>query len=105
MTVPTPSQFDQVGFGVSAFVDVLKNFFETVAIIIGGIWTYLNYFRGRTYRSRLECGIEPSIVTHAPQSLLKIVVKVKNVGLAKVSIEQKGTALQLHRAVTPKISP
>jgi hypothetical protein len=105
MTMPPPSQFDQVGFGVSAFVEVLKDFVETLAIIVGGFWTYLNYFKGRTYRSRLECNVEPSIVTHPPRSMLKVVVKVKNVGLSKVSIQQEGTALQLHRALTPKASP
>ena len=47
MTAPSPSQFDQVGFGVSAFVEVLKNACEIAAIAAGGIWTYFNFFKGR----------------------------------------------------------
>lgn len=104
MTPPSPSQFDQVAFGISAFVEVLKNAVETLAILVGGFWTYLNYFKGRTYRPRLECNVDGSIIG-SPRSLLKVVVKVKNVGLSKVAIKQEGTILQLHRAVTPRKGP
>jgi len=82
------------------FVEILKNIFEIAAIIAGGVWTYFNYFKGRTYRSRLECNVEGSIITHSSRSLLRALVKVKNVGLSKVSIDQRGTILQLQRAVT-----
>jgi hypothetical protein len=105
MTTPSPSQFDQVAFGVSAFVELLKNICEIAAIVIGGIWTYLNYFRGRTYRSRLECEVDGSIEIHSRRSLLKVVVKAKNVGGSKVRIDQEGTALQLYPAVAVKASP
>jgi hypothetical protein len=99
------SQFDQIGFGISAFVEVLKNVFEIVAIATGAIWTYFNFFKGRTYRPRLECRVDGSIETHSGRSLLKVVVKAKNVGLSKVSIEQRGTILQLYPAVTESSAP
>jgi hypothetical protein len=105
MTAPPPSQFDQVAFGVGACVEVLKNIFEIAAIIMGGIWTYFNFFKGRTYRSRLECEVEGSIETHSSRSLLKVDVRIKNVGLSKVPIGHEGTILQLHSAVAMTTSP
>ena len=105
LTAPSPSQFDQVGFGVSAFVEVLKNVCEIAAIAAGGIWTYFNFFKGRTYKSTLECEVDGLIETHSGRSLLKVVVKAKNVGLSKVLIEKKGMVLQPHPAVAPKSSP
>jgi hypothetical protein len=60
--------------------------------------------RGRTYRARLECSVEGAIIG-SPRPLLRIVVKLKNVGLSKVAIKQEGTILQLHRAVTPEKGP
>ncbi len=64
MTAPLPSQFDQIGFGVGAFIEVLKNVCEIAAITIGGIWTYFNFFKGRTYKPRLECEVDGSVETH-----------------------------------------
>ncbi|MGB9237044.1 MAG: hypothetical protein WCC04_21760 [Terriglobales bacterium] len=105
MTAPPASQFDQAAFGVAAFVELLKNGFEIAAIIVGGIWTYFNYFKGRTYRLRLECEVEGSIETQSGRSLLKVVVRTKNVGLSKVPIGHEGTILQLHSAVATTTSP
>jgi hypothetical protein len=103
--VPQPSQFDQIGFGVSAFVELLKNVFEIAAIGAGGIWTYFNFFKGRTYKPRLECEVDGSVETHSGRPLMKVVVRAKNVGLSRVSIEQKGTILQIYPAVTQSSSP
>lgn len=105
MTAPAPSQFDQIGFGVSAFVEVLKNVCEIAAIAAGGFWTYFNFFKGRTYESRLECEVDGSIDARSGRSLLKVVVKARNVGLSKVVIEHEATVLQLHSAVAMHASP
>jgi len=105
VAVTPPSQFDQVGFGVAAFVELLKNVVEIAAIGTGGFWTYFNFFKGRTYKPRLECRVDGSVETHSGRSLMKVVVRVKNVGLSKVSIEQKGTILQLYPAVSQSSSP
>ncbi len=100
-----PSQFDQIGFGVSAFVETLKNAFEIAAIVVGALWTYFNFFKGRTYRSRLECEVDGTVETRAGRLLLKVVVRAKNVGLSRVLVGQEGTILQLHSAVMYYTSP
>ena len=100
-----PSQSDQVGFGIAAFIEVLKDVFEIAAIAMGGVWTYFNFFKGRTYKSRLECEVHGSVETHSGQPWLKVVMKTKNVGLSKVPIERSGTFLQLHSAIAPRTCP
>jgi hypothetical protein len=102
---PQPSQFDQVGFGISAFIEVLKNAFEIAAISAGGIWTYFNFFKGRTYKPRLECEVGGSVEIHSGRPLMKVIVRAKNVGLSRVSIEQSGTILQVYPAVTQSSIP
>jgi hypothetical protein len=102
---PQPSNFDQVAFGTSAFVELLKNSFEIAAIILGAIWTYFNFFKGRTYRPRLECNVDGSVHTDSGRPLLKALTKVKNVGLSKVRIDQEGTILQLFSSVRQNSIP
>ena len=77
MSVTPPSQFDQIGFGVSAFVEMLKNVCEIAAIGVGAIWTYFNFFKGRTYKSRLECEVDGSLEASSGRLLLKVVVTAK----------------------------
>jgi len=83
---------------VSHWVDTAKNICEILAIFGGAAWTYLNYFRGRIYKPRLECSVEASIEKHSGHSFLKAVVTIKNIGLSKVPIQQRGTGLLIYSA-------
>jgi hypothetical protein len=76
-------------------VDILQKLFTIAAIIVGGIWTYFNFFQGRTYKMRLEPNVSGKVVTINELSHLVATISVKNVGLSKVEIEQKGSALKV----------
>src|SRR5438105_3831944 len=41
---------------ISTWVETAKNVCEIFAILVGAAWTYLNYFRGRTYKPRRVLG-------------------------------------------------
>jgi hypothetical protein len=77
-------------------VETAKNLCEILAILGGAAWTYLNYFRGRIYKLKLECSVETSIEKYAGHSFLKAAARIRNIGLSKVPIQQKGTALLVY---------
>jgi hypothetical protein len=81
---------------INSWVETAKNVCETLAILVGAAWTYLHYFRGRTYKPRLECSVEASVEKNSALSLLYIAVRIKNIGSSRVAIEPKGTALLLY---------
>ena len=81
--------------GVQTSVDILQKLFTIAAIVVGAIWTYFNFFRGRTYRKRLEPEVSGKVVTLNGLSHLMTTMSLKNVGLSRVDIEQKGSALQV----------
>jgi hypothetical protein len=76
-------------------LDAIDKVVKIVAVILGGIWTYLNYVRGRTFKRRLEpkiCGtISPGVGVDT--WMVFGTVQAKNVGLSKVDIEASGTAI------------
>jgi hypothetical protein len=80
---------------VQAVADILQKLFTIAAIIVGAIWTYFNFFRGRTYKIRLEPEVSGKAVTINGLNHLVAAIRLKNVGLSRVEIEQKGTALEL----------
>jgi len=85
---------------------------QITAIIVGAIAAYIKWFRGRLYHERLELSIAGSLVgpptlhvqegpiVEASSSHLLAIVRVKNVGLSKVSIKQKGSGLRIFSAIT-----
>jgi hypothetical protein len=87
------------------WVEIAKNVCEILAILGGATWTYLNYFRGRVYKPRLECSIEASVEKHSGHSFLHVLVKIRNIGLSKVPIEQKGTGLLIFSVSVQGPSP
>ena len=68
---------------------------KIIAVILGGIWTYLNYVRGRTFKRRLEPKILGKISrgVRVDTWMVSGIAQAKNVGLSKVDIEASGTAI------------
>jgi hypothetical protein len=79
----------------SSILDTIEKLFRIAAYIIGALWVYFNFWKGRTYRPRIETMITGKILNHQESKLVKILINLKNVGLSKVDVEQKGTALRL----------
>ncbi|HEX4955138.1 MAG TPA: hypothetical protein VF017_17240 [Thermoanaerobaculia bacterium] len=76
-------------------LELVKLVCEILALILGGLWVWFNYFRGRTHRPRLEPKILARLVPANGKTFVKWTVQVKNVGLSKVEIQQKGTGLRV----------
>lgn len=76
-------------------VDVLKNIATLIAVAAGGIWAYFNFFKGRTYRPRLELKVSGKLLSQNGANYLVVTAQLKNVGLSDVKIDQQGSALRL----------
>lgn len=80
--------------------DILAKAFTILAIIIGGIWSYLKFIRGQLLAIRLEPKVEGKIISHKERKHILATIRLKNaaaspVNLSKVNIQQEGTALQI----------
>jgi hypothetical protein len=82
-------------------LDAIDKMVKIVAVILGGIWTYLNYVRGRTFERRLEPKISGKISPGVGVGTWMVsgMVQAKNVGLSKVDIEASGTAIVIEDMV------
>jgi hypothetical protein len=79
------------------WLDASEKVFRILAYVVGGIWAYFKFFRGRTFRPRLEPSVAAHLQRRAPQRLLTVAVKVKNVGLSRVGLLQEGTGVRVYR--------
>jgi hypothetical protein len=60
------------------------------------VWAAYHYFYGRTYKPRIELHIDGDLSSQEGCNLLKARVLLRNLGLAKVPLRQKGTALRAY---------
>jgi hypothetical protein len=80
---------------VKDVLEIAKLVAEILALGVGGLWVWFNYFRGRVHRPRLEPRVVGSLVRAGGNAFIKLTVTVKNVGLSKVELRQEGTGLRV----------
>ena len=77
-------------------LDILVKLLTALAIIVGGIWTYFHYFRGRLYYARLELGVDLRLLRKGTSYSVLVISKVKNVGLSRVDLDLEASGLTLY---------
>jgi hypothetical protein len=76
-------------------LDIIDKATKILALFVGAGWVYLNYLRGRTFKGRLEPTISGKTIRSKGILLLSGAAQVKNVGLSKVVIQQRGTGIEV----------
>ena len=82
---------------VKTVVDILQALITSAAVVIGGIWAYFKFAQGRTFRPRIEVNMSGQWRNVDESKLLHARIRVKNIGLSKVTLIQKGTGLRVCR--------
>jgi hypothetical protein len=80
---------------VKTVVDVIGTAVTALAVIIGGIWAYFKFVKGRTYRPRLESDLSGEWRLVEGKQLLQARITAKNLGASKFTLLQTGTGLRI----------
>ena len=59
---------------------------QTCAIVVGGIWAYFKFFRGRTFAKRLELSVAGTRLKQNEHEAILIKATMRNAGLAVVRL-------------------
>src|SRR5262249_49411574 len=76
------------------FFSILQSGFTILGIVVGGVWAYFKFIKGRLFKPRLALEIEAKFIcdqfltTRYSERIkyLLITIQFKNVGLSKVEI-------------------
>lgn len=79
---------------IKTVVDILGTIATAIALVVGGLWGYFRFVKGRTYRPRLEVNMSGQWRTIDSKPVLHARITVKNIGASVVSLLQKGTGLR-----------
>jgi hypothetical protein len=80
---------------ISTVLKDLLTLVQIIAVIAAGLWAYMKFVKGRMFYPRLEVSVSGTAVLREDRTTLMATLKIKNVGLSRVDIRQKGTALRV----------
>jgi hypothetical protein len=75
-------------------LDVADKVIKLVAVALGGIWTYWNYRKSRTYEQKLDLNIVGTVFTHG-DLYGDVRLTVKNIGKTEHIVDHDGTTCEL----------
>jgi hypothetical protein len=79
---------------VSFVLDIADEVIKFCAVVIGGLWTWWNYHKSRTYEQRLELEVVGTVFTKR-DLYGDIKATVKNIGATKHRVQQAGTYCEI----------
>jgi hypothetical protein len=79
----------------------LEHLATVIGLIIGGIWVYYKFFKGRTFEPRLELSVNGKIVSNNDLNLVIASLQIKNVGLSQVRFQQESNLVRFSSYTAP----
>jgi hypothetical protein len=92
---PRPPAAPELGIDWDRTLENLERIVTILGLLTGGAFAYFKFFRGRVFVPRLETELAGRVSAAGTAFLLAADVKLKNVGLSRVDLHQRGTALRL----------
>lgn len=84
------------GSGTSVpWVDFAETLIPSLAVIIGGVFAYFKFVRGRIFRPRVKIKLSAQWQNIDNKQWLLARIHVKNIGASKILLSQRGTGLRV----------
>jgi hypothetical protein len=95
------------------WADLVGTIITGLAILVGGLWAYFKFAKGRTFRPKVEIEMSGQWLTTERKKWLKVErqqwlqarIRVKNIGASKVRLRQEGTGLRVRVLAANQASP
>lgn len=75
--------------------DVASNIVTSSAIVIGGVWAYFKFIRGRAFAHRAELDVSPALEKGTGSLYLSITITLRNTGLSKLPLNENLKIIRL----------
>jgi hypothetical protein len=82
---------------IGTIASVANEIVTSTAIIVGGVWTYFKFIKGRTFAHRAELDISASFVSNNANLYLSISVVFKNTGSSQLPLNPDMKVIRLFR--------
>jgi hypothetical protein len=87
------------------WTDAIGTIITSLAVIVGGIWAYFKFAKGRILRPKLAIEISGQWLKINRKQWLQVRIRVENIGASKVILRQEGTGLEVKVLAASQPSP
>jgi hypothetical protein len=85
--------------------DGLASIAQALAILVGGLWAYFKFFRGRTFARRAEVTLATSGASSSAEEVIRVDITLRNTGASKIELDQDLCVLYLYAATAADVRP
>jgi hypothetical protein len=75
--------------------DIAAHVGNVIGLVGAGVWAYFNFVQSRTYHPRMELSVAGEIHSTPSRKLLVPRITLRNIGLSKVQLLQRGTGYRV----------
>ena len=75
-------------------LDVADKVIKLVAVLLGGLWTWWNYRKSRTYAQKLELQLKAEVLLKG-DLYVDITASILNIGAARYLLQEEGSACSI----------
>jgi len=79
---------------LSIWLDIFDKVIKFVAVVLGGIWTYWNYSKSRTYAQKLDLQLTGDVFFQG-SLFIDVDIVLKNLGASKHLVQSEGTSCEI----------
>jgi hypothetical protein len=80
---------------IANMIGMVEKLATIIALVVGGVWTYFHFIKGRIYRPRLGAKIVGSVEVEDDLIYLLVTSTITNIGKSKVDLQHDGTAVRV----------
>jgi hypothetical protein len=85
--------------------EIAKNATQALAVVVGGIWAYFKFFRGRTFARRAELNLKGTLYKFKDELYVRVIITLRNAGASKIPLEKDIAAVYLYGVQSKGYSP
>lgn len=78
------------------FTGSIQSVVQTFAFIVGGVWAYYKFVKGRSFQDSLSPAISGRFASIEGAAYLVLSIQIKNAGSTKVEFNHKGSAIIIY---------
>lgn len=90
---------------VKTVADIAQGLITTVGLVMAGVWTYVKFIKGRQFRPHVEITVHGDWLGEDGELGLRLQVRLKNIGTAKVQLTHRGTGVMVSRLAAEQDPP
>jgi hypothetical protein len=77
------------GMSTGDWISAAENIVQAAAIVVGGIWAYWKFVRGRTFHRRAELDVDASLIVAEPPRVVRARLTMENTGASDIPFRAK----------------